>query len=477
MKNPGLSHLSMSAIVGSICCLAGMSATAYTPAALYFVDLSEGAAVSANPVHTAPFKSAEGRSDDAVITVKLDEVIHPKLSGIGGAFNEQGGEAFMSLPEAERKKLAEALFNPDTGSGFSLCRTAVGSSDFGLGAYSYSETPGDYGQKHFSVERDTKSVIPFIQAGLQQNPVLRIFASPWSPPGWMKESGKMDGGMLAKRKANPLNVLKDDPKVYRAYALYFAKYVQAYAANGVKIERLAIQNETDMNPKYPGCDMKPEQMLELISDYIHPQFRKSKLNTEIWAGTFRGKRNDAATFIALSGASDVVDGMAMQYARPAQVEALCKKGFAVMHSEGKCENGKNTIKQAQSRFGEIASWLNAGTENYCYWNMVLNEKSSSAWGWRQNSLVKIDRDAGKVIYNPDYLPVTLLSRFIRPGDQSLKVAVPDGTTAIAVRNEERLVVFLQNGADQPEQRTLAIGETTVTVDLPARQLCAFVFKK
>ena len=89
----------------------------------------------------------------------------------------------MSLPAADRKLLAEALFSPTKGAGFSFCRTAVGSSDFGLSAYSYSETPDDYEMKHFSVERDTKTVIPFILAAKRESPDLEIFASPWSPRG------------------------------------------------------------------------------------------------------------------------------------------------------------------------------------------------------------------------------------------------------------------------------------------------------
>lgn len=483
MKNPKLSTGSKVVFVGAICGLATLSASAYKPDRVYFVDLSDGAAVSANPIQTAPFKPVNVRSDAAVITVQLDEVIHSKLSGIGGAFNEQGGEAFMRLPQAEQKKLAEALFNPATGSGLSMCRTAVGSSDFGLGAYSYSETPEDYKQKHFSVERDIKSVIPFIQAGFQQNPDLKIFASPWSPPGWMKDTGKMDDGavkkQVGKRKVwvnNGKNYLRSDPGIKEAYALYFTKYIQAYAQHGVSIERLAIQNETDMNTIYPSCDVSPELMATLAFDFIKPAFKQAGLETEVWAGTFRGKRNDAAKFIALEGASEI-DGIAMQYAQPKQVEEICKKDFAAMHTEGKCENGKNSIEQARSRFGEIANWLNAGTENYCYWNIVLNETSTSGWGWKQNSLIKIDRDAGKVIYNSDYLPVTLLSRFIRPGDQSLMVSVPDGISAIAVRNSERLVVFLQNDTEEPVQRTISIAEKKVTVELSARQLCAFVFKK
>ncbi|MDX2431697.1 MAG: beta-glycosidase, partial [Bacteroides sp.] len=132
-----------------------------------------------------------------------------------------------------------------------------------------SETPEDYEMKHFSVARDESSVIPFINAAYLQNSELKIFASPWSPPGWMKLTGKMDDGAVRKevtlggRKTwvnNGKNYLRDEERIYKAYALYFTKYVQAYAQRGVAIERLAIQNETDMNTIYPSCDISSEQM-------------------------------------------------------------------------------------------------------------------------------------------------------------------------------------------------------------------------
>jgi glucosylceramidase len=182
-----------------------------------YVLISEDAAVSAQPIVSEPVAGAAAdHKNGATVVVKLDDVVQSNLAGIGGAFNEQGGEAFMSLSEAERKKVAEALFNPTTGAGLTFCRTAIGSSDFGLGAYSYSETPDDYKMKDFSVERDTTSVIPFMHAAQAENSELKIFASPWSPPGWMKVSGKMD-------KGGPDSRLIKDPKIYKAYALYFDK--------------------------------------------------------------------------------------------------------------------------------------------------------------------------------------------------------------------------------------------------------------
>lgn len=462
----------------------GQSGSNYKPVALHYVDLSGANEISAQPIHKKKLNIKEAKNSGVSIEVKLDDVIHPNLSGIGGAFNEQGGEAFMSLDRREQKKLAMVLFNVKKGIGFSMCRTAIGSSDFGLGAYSYSETPEDYAMKYFSVARDKKSVIPFINAAYKQNPNLKIFASPWSPPGWMKESGTMDAGAVREKIGpsnkmawvnNGKNYLKDEEKIYEAYALYFTKYVQAYEENGITIDRIAIQNETDMNTIYPSCDMSPEQMSKLAFKYIKPAFNNADLKTELWAGTFRRKRNDGAKFIKLKGANQI-DGIAMQYASAANVKQLIKVGYPVMHTEGKCYNAKNTMAQARSRFGEVCMWLNAGSENYCYWNMVLNEESKSGWGWKQNSMIKIDRLSKKITYNPDYASMALISKFVRPGDQSIKTVTPSKMNALTVRNEKNLVVFLQNETDMLTIQKINILDNSYNVELPANSLCAFVFE-
>lgn len=456
---------------GLLLACSGTSQT-FSKAELNYVDLSDKAKITAQPVKSMSIDLQEvDAAGESLITIFTDTLVHASLSGIGGAFNEQGGEAFMSLPKASRKALAEALFNPVTGSGFSMCRTAVGASDFGLSAYSYSETPEDYEMKHFSVDRDKKSVIPFILAAQVENPDLVMFASPWSPPGWMKVSRKMDGG-----KADPeKNTLRATPEIYIAYALYFSKYIQEYAKNGITINRLVVQNETDMNPPYPGCDMKPEEMANLISNYILPQFEKDGISTEVWAGSFRGKRSDAQNFMKQETAGDAL-GLGLQYC-PAFVLKELRENYPdlkMMHTEGRCENGKNSMAQARKRFGEMASWINSGTENYCFWNIVLNETSTSGWDWKQNSLININRNTGAVTYNPDYAPVSLLSRYIRPGDQSLKVETKKGA-ALAIRNPERLVVFLQNNEKTVATRYLNIEGKTYSAEVPAQSLCALVF--
>ena len=129
---------------------------------------------------------------------------------------------------------------------------------------------------------------------------------------------------------------------------------------------------------------------------------------------------------------------------------------------------------ARSRFYEISDYVNAGTENFCYWNMVLNETRESGWDWRQNSLIVIDRKAGVIEYQPDYLPMVLISSFIRPGDQSVKTTSKSRT--VAVTNDKKTTVFLQNDRKKEWIVTLTVGHRKETVRLKPQSLSALILE-
>ena len=111
------------------------------------------------------------------------------MEGFGGCFNERGWTSLSKLSDADRESVLRELFDPVAGARFSLCRMPIGANDFALKAYSYDETKGDFELKHFSIENDRATLIPFIHAAQRYQPKLRVWASPWSPPSWMKKNG------------------------------------------------------------------------------------------------------------------------------------------------------------------------------------------------------------------------------------------------------------------------------------------------
>jgi glucosylceramidase len=449
-------------------------AVAPRAAAVYYTKYSATSAIPANPV--AEYKETSGGKLAERIAIRVDSHReYQTMAGVGAAFSEIGTLALRSLPPQKQATVLSALFDPKDGAGFSCCRLPVGASDFATSAYSYSETKDDYEMQQFSLARDERSMLPVAKAAKQLNPHLTLFASPWSPPGWMKESGKMDGG-------GPKSKLRDDERVYRAYALYFEKYVRGYAEHGAPIDRLCVQNEVDMNPGYPGCVLKPARMVKFVTQYLGPHFKAAGVPTQIWAGTFReglGFTKWGAECMANDSFRATVSGMGVQYFMPFAIEELRKKypSMRFMHTEAECYNGANSSAQAASRMNEILGAFNAGCDNYAYWNMLLDEKQCSGWGWNQNSLVTINRKTGAVKYNPDYQPVCLASRFVRPGAKRIEAGCWGRQIAAFKAAEGAIAILVQNKQDKPVAAAIDCDGAAFAAELPPHADCAIVLPR
>ena len=435
---------------------------------VYYVELKDGQEISSNPLkeYQSPKEAAARR----ITSLRLyPEITFQTMEGVGGAFNENGGQALMTLSESDRNEVMKNLFAEDNLC-FTYCRTAVGASDFGLDAYSYSEVKDDYKMKSFSIERERTSVIPYLQLAYKYNPSLNLFASPWSPPGWMKESGTMDKGEDNKE----LCKLIQDPKIYKAYALYLSKYIKAYADEGIKVDRLVVQNEQDAITPYPSNYMPSSEMGPFVIDYLKPRFKKDKIKSEIWAGSFRtAVKADMLEFASNDDWMEAVDGIGIQYTSGEHILdfKMLRPNAKLFHTEGHCHNGKNTNGQAFSRFDEIASLINYGVPNYCYWNMILNETTKSGWDWAQNSLINIDRDQKTVTYNPDYAAISLFSKFIRPGMKRIGSHVRRGRTMTFVDAEGNITIFLKNDGDKAATYDLKLDEDkSEIINIPAKSL-------
>ena len=169
------------------------------------------------------------------------------------------------------------LFDPRTGDGLSYLRQPIGASDFVAKApYTYDDMPAgdtDYAQRHFSIAHDKAEILPLLRDAERLNPKLQIVATPWSPPAWMKTSQSLIGGRLI-----------DTPQIYHAYALYLKRFIEAYRAQGVTVNAIAVQNEPQNRSPgdYPGTDMSAAQE-EKVIEQLGPMLRAAHLHTKILA--------------------------------------------------------------------------------------------------------------------------------------------------------------------------------------------------
>ncbi len=193
-----------------------------------------------------------------------------EILGFGAAFTDAACYTFNRLSPAEREPLFHELFHP-TAMGLNVCRTCVGSSDYATKVYSYDEGEPDPELTRFSIAHDKEYILPMLREARRVNPELFLFASPWSPPGWMKANRSMLGGNM-RREFMP------------SYANYFLKFLQEYENEGVPIQAITVQNEvdTDQDGKMPACIWPQEYEADFVRQHLGPVLEKAGVRTKIW---------------------------------------------------------------------------------------------------------------------------------------------------------------------------------------------------
>jgi glucosylceramidase len=216
-----------------------------------------------------------GLSRSAALTIHVDETKKMQtIYGFGASLTDSSAWLLdQKLPPEKRAEVLDMLFDPQKGIGLSILRQPMGASDFALTSYIYDDVaPGEKDPRlgKFSVEQDRAYIIPLLKQALARNPNLKIIASPWSPPGWMKTSRSMVQGALL-------------PEAYGALADYFVKFIQAYASAGIPIYGVTIQNEPLNIPgNYPGRGRTAVEQATFLRDYLAPAWKAAGLTTRVF---------------------------------------------------------------------------------------------------------------------------------------------------------------------------------------------------
>lgn len=415
--------------------------------------------ISSSPTEQWITQEVTRADADATPTLWTDGIVLENFKGFGGCFNELGWRALALLDEDQRKTVIAELFSAG-GCAFNYCRMPIGASDYAESWYSHNETEGDFAMQAFSITRDRRSLIPYIEAArAEAGEDFYLFASPWSPPTWMKFP-----------QAHNYGTLVWEPRYRKAYADYFVRFVQAYAETGIFIDAVHVQNEPNSDQKFPSCLWTGAQMRDFIRDDLGPAFMAAGLGTEIWAGTIeRGDFNSwAGTIFSDPEAAAYIKGAGFQWAGKHAVQRT-RHAFPelpIIQTENECGDGTNTWQHAQYVFDLIQHYLSNGAEAYVYWNMVLEPQGRSTWGWQQNSLITISPDRRKAIYNPEFYVMKHFSAFVRPGARVLKTAGSLASNALSFQNSDGSQVHvIQNPFDAPTTITVRGDREAVSLTL------------
>jgi glucosylceramidase len=411
-------------------------------------------------------------------TLELTDLKYQTVDGFGGCFNEIGWIALSKLTDEKRNEILDELFLKESGCKFNFCRLPIGANDYSADWYSHNETQNDFEMKNFTIDRDRKYLLPYIREGLRRRPDMKLFASPWSPPTWMKFPKAYNFGTLIWTKEN-----------LSAYALYFLKFVEAYKQEGVIIDQIHVQNEPMSTQKFPSCVWTGEQLREFIGDYLGPVFEKYHMDTEVWLGTLNGPETDmkklytdyddyANLVLSDEKAARYIKGVSYQWAGKNAVQRTHESWpeIRLMQSENECGSGTNTWEYARYVFRLFRHYFANGVNSYIYWNMVLEPGGTSTWGWNQNSMITVDSNTNEFKYNPEFYVMKHFSCFIKPSAVRLGTKGHLTGNALAFENPDGSnVVVVNNGMNRERLITVKEREVEFTVRLKPYSFNTFIF--
>lgn len=410
----------------------------------------------------------------ATVTVN-DAKTFQTWDGFGGAFNEMGWN-FLTT-KALQDQAIQLLFGNE-GCRFTWGRIPMGASDYGMDRYTLNETSGDTEMKNFSIERDKQKLIPYIKAAQAVKPDLRFWASPWTPPTWMKSSPYQTPG-------NPVNAfdggtMKGDDATLKGLATYFVKFVQAYTEQGIPIEIVAPQNEPNYSQNYPSAIWSASTFTSFIGKYLGPALSGANLQTKIMLGTMSNPNGDAGIAQAViadqtaRGYSKVI-GVQWGMSDANQVSNLQSRAsdIPIWVSEHKCGGqpganvpaAPNDLNYAKESWGWIRDAMNRGLTGYNTWNMVLDKGGKGIDNtrvWAQNALLVVD--GGQLIQTPVYYVFRHLAQYVSPGAKRIEAT---GGDAVAFKNPDgSLVAVVYNSGAAKNDFTIAIGGKTLRFEMP-----------
>jgi glucosylceramidase len=398
-----------------------------------------------------------------------------EIEGFGASLTDSSAWLIHEfLTAAERQAVLTDLFDPEEGIGLSYLRQPMGASDFRLQEYSYDDLPAgvstDYNLNYFSIAYDENYIIPTLQEILAINPHVRIMGSPWSPPTWMKDSGLVGSGHL---KSN----------VYGTYANYFVKYIQAYAAHGIPIDAVTLQNEPYYEPgSYGGCRMEPADQIKLVKE-MGPAFESHTISTKIlvWDHNWDNPGYPIAV-LNDAVARGYIDGVAWHHYGgdvSAQTEVHNawpdKDAYFTEGSDGTWNDGgfdSDLIRNGVFMVDTLRHWA----KTIIKWNLALDENNGPKIAGGCDTcygVITINQQNRQVSPRPHYYALGHASKFLRPG--AVRIASGEGNVrTVAFKNTDgSIVLYAVNPKTSGDTLKLEWNGQWVVCDIAARSIMTF----
>ena len=370
-----------------------------------------------------------------------DHAVHQTIEGFGASMTDSAAYLLHEvLPAANLAAVMKSLFDPVEGIGIDFLRNPMGASDLARTEYSYDDQPAgvtDPTLAGFSVAHDQADILPLLGMARSINPRLKTMGTPWSPPGWMKTTDSMIGGSL-------------NASAYAPLAGYFVKYLQAYAAAGVPVDYISLQNEPlNVPTDYPGMSMSSTEQLNFLGGYMLPALQAAKLTTRVLVYDHNWDTPSYPEAV-LSGSgianSPLVVGTAWHWygGPPGAMTTLHNQFPALGNYVTEASGGTWIPDEVKSDFEMIVHSMRNWAKTYVKWGLALDQNRGPNDGGCNTCtpLVTVNSQTGAVSYPIDYYTLGHFSKFVTPGSTQVWSSNAPGLVDTAFVTPDRTLVLV-----------------------------------
>ncbi|MBQ7036092.1 MAG: glycoside hydrolase family 30 protein [Clostridia bacterium] len=295
------------------------------------------------------------------------DIEYQEIKGFGGAFTEAASTTIDKLSKENRDKIIKLYFDKNEGIGYNFGRVHINSCDFSMGNYTYVEE-NDNTLETFDVTRDEASIIPMIQDAKKYGDIT-LFASPWSPPAYMKTNAQMNKGGKLKEE------------YFELWSDYYVKFIEEYKKRGLDISVISVQNEPKAVQRWDSCIYTAEEERDFIKNYLGKKMADIGVKILFW--DHNKERIIERAKVTIDKETDkYISGIAIHWYSGDHFEQLdmFKKLYPdkdIVFSEG-CQEyslgAADAVKTAERYAHDIIGNFNNGCNIFCDWNLVLNDE-------------------------------------------------------------------------------------------------------
>lgn len=403
--------------------------------------------------------------------------------GIGGAITDASAEVFAKLPQNKQQELLNAYFSKDKGIGYSLIRTNIHSCDFSSDMYTYV-AEGDADLKTFSIEHDKKFKIPLIKKATETaGGKLTLFASPWSPPAFMKDNNDMlKGGKLLAT-------------FYQSWANYYVKFINSYQKEGIPVWGITVQNEPMAKQSWESCIYTAEEERDFLKNYLGPTLVKAGLGDKkitVWDHNRDLMTQRATTILDDPEANKYVWGVGFHWyetwtggAPMFENVGAVKELYPhknLLFTEGcneKFDSKKYQLWTNGERYGKsMINDFNNGTVGWTDWNILLDEKGGpNHVGNFCFAPIHADTKTGELIYTPSYYFIGHFSKFIGTDAKRISTVVSRSQliSTSFLNQDGKVVTVVMNQSNKKVTYNLCIGTNTTEISILPHAIQTLVY--